>query len=141
MGRIATALCAGILVTGDRFWPAELNPCRNGTANKPWCDVKLSKDDRIKAMLEKMSLSEKIGLLTNSGFGVPSLGMAPYQVWSEATHGVGSSPGVRYTGKTPAATNFAFPITTAMSFNRTLWHTTGLQIGKEARAFMNAGNA
>jgi pre-mRNA-splicing factor SYF2/beta-D-xylosidase 4 len=67
--------------------------------------------------------------------------MSAYQVWSEATHGVGSSPGVRYQGKTPAATNFAFPITTAMSFNRPLWQTTGLQIGKEARGFMNAGNA
>ena len=28
-------------------------------------------------------------------------------VW-QATHGVGSSPGVRYQGKTPAATNFAY---------------------------------
>jgi pre-mRNA-splicing factor SYF2/beta-D-xylosidase 4 len=138
MGRIAAAVCAGVLAT---HWPAELNPCRGQNADKKWCDVKLSIDDRIKAMLETMSLAEKLGLLSNDGQGVPSMGMQPYQVWSEATHGVGSSPGVRYQGKTPAATNFAFPITTAMSFNRTLWQTTGLQIGKEARAFMNAGNA
>ena len=30
------------------------------------------------------------------------------------------------------------PITTAMSFNRSLWHATAAQIGREARAFMNA---
>ena len=28
-----------------------------------------------------------------------------------------------------------------MSFNRTLWHATGAQIGREARALMNAGKA
>ena len=42
---------------------------------------------------------------------------------------------------TPYETNFAFPITTAMSFNRSLWKATGAQIGREARAFMNQGNA
>jgi len=38
-------------------------------------------------------------------------------------------------------TKFAFPITTGMSFNRTLWQLTGRQIGHEARALMNAGKA
>ena len=42
---------------------------------------------------------------------------------------------------TPYETNTAFPITTAMSFNRSLWKATGSLIGREARAFMNAGNA
>ena len=36
-------------------------------------------------------------------------------------------------------TKFAFPITTGMAFNRTLWQLTGRQIGHEARALMNAG--
>jgi len=35
-------------------------------------------------------------------------------------------------------TKFAYPITTGMSFNRTLWQLTGRQIGHEARALMNA---
>ena len=39
-----------------------------------------------------------------------------------------------------AATKFAFPITLGMSFNRSLWRATGNQIGREARAMMNAGN-
>ena len=47
----------------------------------------------------------------------------------------------RADAKTPAATNFAFPITTAMSFNRSLWRATGRHIAREARAMMNAGNA
>jgi pre-mRNA-splicing factor SYF2/beta-D-xylosidase 4 len=38
-------------------------------------------------------------------------------------------------------TNFPFPITTAMSFNRSMWRAVGAQIGAEARAAMNVGNA
>ena len=61
---------------------------------------------------------------------------------SKATHGVASGEhGVRNTLNEPAQSNFPFPITTGMSFNRTLWKATGAQIGREARAFMNEGNA
>jgi len=40
-----------------------------------------------------------------------------------------------------ATTNFAFPITTAMAFNRSLWRATGAAIGVEARAAANLGKA
>ena len=63
-----------------------------------------------------------------------SLGLSSYNWWSEATHGVESNGGRSF-----PTTNFAFPITTAMSFNRSLWRATGAQIGREARAAMNAG--
>jgi beta-glucosidase-like glycosyl hydrolase len=53
--------------------------------------------------------------------------------WEEASSGVS-------THDSPT-TKFAFPITTGMSFNRTMWQVTGRQIGKEARALMNAGKA
>ena len=33
-----------------------------------------------------------------------------------------------------------FPITTAMSFNRTLWQKTAQQIAREGRAWYNGGN-
>ena len=39
----------------------------------------------------------------------------------------------------PPHTNFPFPITTVMSFNRTLWRKTGQHIGREARAWYNTG--
>jgi beta-glucosidase-like glycosyl hydrolase len=66
------------------------------------------------------------------------LGIRGYNWWSEASHGIAM---VRWTPQTPEASNFAFPITTGMSFNRSLWKATGQQIAREARAFMNAGNA
>jgi hypothetical protein len=39
----------------------------------------------------------------------------------------------------PGATNTALPITTSCSFNRSMWKATGNLIGREGRAFMNAG--
>jgi len=73
---------------------------------------------------------------------IPSLALPYYDWWNEATHGVASGEhGVRNTEETPYNTNFPFPITTGMSFNRSLWYKTGAQIGLEARAFMNEGNA
>ena len=54
-----------------------------------------------------------------------------YQWGSEATHGIAT---VVNDATTPHETNFAFPITTAMSFNRSLWHATGARIGREVRA-------
>ena len=58
--------------------------------------------------------------------------MPAYNWWEEATHGVGAHG--------HETTNVAFPITTAMSFNRSLWKATGALIGTEARALMNLGN-
>lgn len=53
--------------------------------------------------------------------------------WSEATHGVATG---RFAGSTPSTTNFAFPITTSMSFNRSLWSTTGTQVQAMARPIL-----
>ena len=76
---------------------------------------------------------------TGTGTGaLPSLGLPPYNWWSEATHGISH---VRNDATTPYESNFALPITTGGAFNRTLWRVTGNAIAREARAFMNAGNA
>ena len=64
--------------------------------------------------------------------------MAPYQWWSEATHGI-SGPGVHHDAALPGALNTALPITTSCSFNRTMWHATGNAIAREGRAYSNVG--
>ena len=63
---------------------------------------------------------------------------AAYNWWSESSHGVASGG---HGARDEPTTNFAFPITTGMSFNRSLWRVTGAKIGLEARALMNAGKA
>merc|ERR1719473_1301004 len=82
-------------------------------------------------MLSRMTLDEKIPSLNTGGSDIKSLGLNGYNWWEEASSGVSNNH---------PTTKFAFPITTGMSFNRTLWQLTGRQIGREARAMMNAGN-
>ena len=76
--------------------------------------------------------TEKIPNLDTSAPAIKSLGLPAYNWWEEASSGV-SVDAPRGT------TKFAYPITTGMSFNRTLWQLTGRQIGHEARALMNIG--
>ena len=45
-------------------------------------------------------------------------GLGEFVWWNEASHGVA-------TVRDHETTNFAFPITTGMAFNRTLWQLTG----------------
>ena len=89
-------------------------------------------------MLSRMTVAEKVGSWGSAAVAIPSLGLPNYQWWSEATHGISH---VDNAPPTPYESNFAFPITTAMSFNRSLWLATGRAIGREARAFMNIGHA
>ena len=72
-------------------------------------------------MISRMTIPEKISTMDSSAPGIGSLGLNPYNWWSEATHGIShvhndASKGTQY------ESNFAFPITTAMAFNRSLWY-------------------
>ena len=82
-------------------------------------------------------MQEKIGNLDSGGAAVAALDIPSYNWWSESSTGVANE----IHRSSTQTTKFAFPITTGMSFNRTLWLLTGRQIGREARAMMNAGNA
>ena len=92
----------------------------------------------MRDMISRMPLKDKINALDTSENPIDSLNLVAYNWWSEATHGISH---VQNDAEEPYESNFAFPITTAMSYNRTLWKNTGNQIGREARAFMNSGNA
>ena len=73
---------------------------------------------------------------------MPRLGLAPYEWWSEALHGVAGSPGVNYSrngGEFSYATSFPQPILTAAAFDDTLVQDVATVISTEARAFSNAG--
>lgn len=112
-----------------------VNPCADANgpyAKLPWCDHTKPIDERVADAVSRLTLPEKICSLDTGGCANPSLGLPDYNWWSEASSGVSNSH---------AATKFAFPITTAMSFNRSMWHAVGHAIGHEARALMNAGQA
>jgi beta-glucosidase-like glycosyl hydrolase len=107
-------------------------------ARLPFCNASLGLEVRVADAVSRLTLAEKIAALGTGEAPLPSIDLPGYNWWSEATHGISH---VVNDESTPFESNFAFPITTACSFNRSLWKATGTQIGREARAFMNAGNA
>ncbi len=121
------------------------NPCtdpKSVSSKKSWCDPSQPLSHRVNAMIGLMTRDEKIAALRDASAPIKSLDLPYYDWWNEATHGVATDiHGVRNTATEPFQTNFPFPITTGMAFNRSLWYATGGQIGREARAFMNQGNA
>lgn len=57
----------------------------------PYRDASLSADERAKDLLSRMTLDEKISMMTNYSPAVERLGVPQYNWWSEALHGVGRS--------------------------------------------------
>lgn len=106
------------------------------------CDTSLSITERVKSLVDSLTLEEKILNIVDASAGSTRLGLPSHEWWNEATHGVGSAPGVQFTEK-PAnfsyATSFPAPILTAASFDDALVREIAGVIGKEGRAFANNG--
>lgn len=97
-----------------------------GLANLTFCDASLTVETRVSDLVQRLTLSEKIGFLVSGAGGVSRLGIPRYEWWSEALHGVSyTGPGVHFSGLIPAATSFPQVILTAASFNVTLFETIG----------------
>jgi beta-D-xylosidase 4 len=106
------------------------------------CDTSKSIAERVSSLVNSLTLEEKILNVVDASAGSERLGLPSYEWWNEATHGVGSAPGVQFTSK-PAnfsyATSFPAPVLTAASFDDALIRAIAKVIGKEGRAFANHG--
>ncbi|KAK8880292.1 glycoside hydrolase [Apiospora arundinis] len=106
------------------------------------CDTSKSISERVAALVKDFTLQEKILNLIDASAGSERLGLPAHEWWSEATHGVGSAPGVQFP-KPPRdfnhATSFPSPILTAASFDDALMRAVGDVVGIEGRAFANHG--
>ncbi|KAJ9154582.1 hypothetical protein P3X46_027902 [Hevea brasiliensis] len=116
---------------------------RNGlTRSLKFCRVNVPIHARVRDLIGRLTLQEKIRLLVNNAAAVPRLGIQGYEWWSEALHGVSNvGPGVKFGGAFPGATSFPQVITTAASFNESLWEQIGRVVSDEARAMYNGGLA
>ena len=91
-----------------------------------FCKVNLPIKVRVQDLIGRLNLQEKVRLLVNNAAGVPRFGIQGYEWWSEALHGVSNvGPGTKFQGAFPGATSFPQVITSAASFNATLWQAIG----------------
>src|SRR5690625_2397479 len=91
-------------------------------------NIHCSLEERLTNLVDKLTLEEKISLLSTSQSAIPRLGIKEYQVGGEAAHGVVDRAG----GKT---TVFPQPIGLSSTWNRDLLRRVGDVIGDEARIF------
>ncbi|OAY73590.1 Beta-xylosidase/alpha-L-arabinofuranosidase 2 [Ananas comosus] len=79
----------------------------------------------------------------DTAISVPRLGHPKYNWWSEDLHGVSKvgDGATWFGGVVPRATSFPMVISSAASFNETLWNTIGKVVSTEARAMYNLGHS
>ena len=93
-----------------------------------WLNSELDLDTRVSALVEAMTLEEKISQTVHNSAAVDRLGVDAYNWWSEALHGVARS------GR---ATVFPQAIGLGATFDPVLMEEIGDAISDEARAINN----
>ncbi|KAF2101052.1 glycoside hydrolase family 3 protein [Rhizodiscina lignyota] len=112
--------------------------CQSGPlASNPICDTSLDPSTRVAGLLSALTLDELISLSGNTAYGVPRLGLPPYQVWNEALHGLDRANN-SLSGDFAWATSFPMPILSMAGMNRTMINFIASIISTQARAFNNA---
>ena len=92
---------------------------------KEWFNTKLSFEERTKALVDAMTLEEKVSQLTYQSKEIARLGVKDYNWWNECLHGV---------ARAGVATVFPQAIGMAASFNTELMGDVAAAISDEARA-------
>lgn len=96
------------------------------TRSLPFCKTSLPISKRVRDLISRLTLDEKISQLVNAAPPIPRLGIPAYQWWAEALHGVANAgPGVHFDGAIKSATSFPQVILTAASFDTNLWYRIG----------------
>lgn len=101
-------------------------------AKFPFRDTSLSYDQRVKNLLQTLTLEEKISLLGYVSPGIDRLQIPAYNWWNEALHGLARSG---------EATVFPQAIGMAASFNTPLLNQVASAISTEGRAKYNVAIA
>ncbi len=97
----------------------------------PFQNPKLSADERVQDLLQRLTLDEKIGLLSTHQFPVERLGIGEWYVGHEIARGL-----VNREQENPS-TVFPQPIGMAASFDPEMMYEIGKTAGREARAYYN----
>jgi beta-glucosidase len=95
----------------------------------PFLDPRLPLTERVEDLISRLSLPEKITMLTSDARGIPRLGIPAYNFWSEALHGV---------ARNGRATVFPQAIGMAATWDPELIRQVASAIGDEGRAKYHA---
>jgi len=90
-----------------------------------YLDISRPFSERVKDLIERLTLDEKVSLMIHPAQGVPRLNIPGYNYWSEALHGV---------ARNGRATVFPQAIGMAATWNKELIRAIATAIGDEARA-------
>ena len=90
-----------------------------------YLDPNLPISERVQDLLSRLTLNEKLGQFVHSVDGIPRLGIAPYNFWTEGLHGV---------GRNGRATVFPQAIGMSATWNPALVKAIAAAIGDEGRA-------
>jgi beta-glucosidase len=103
--------------------------CVNAMSQEAFRNTALPIDARVKDLVSRLTLEEKIGQMIYTAPAIPRLNIPEYNWWNEALHGVGRSG---------TATIFPQAIGLAATFNDALIKQVSTAISDEARAMFNA---
>lgn len=119
-----------------------VRPCDQPSpaAGFPMCDASLPLAQRVRDLVQRIPAEDTEKLLVNVAGPVPSLWIQSQNWWSEALHGVQSSCANGASGRR-CPVSFPAAISTAASYNSSLFHAVGDAVGTEARALSNIGAA
>ena len=101
----------------------------NTTEKISYLDTSLPFEERVKDLIGRMTLEEKVGLTNHPAHGIPRLNIPAYNYWSEALHGV---------ARNGRATVFPQAIAMAATWNKELIHKVATAISDEGRAKYHA---
>ncbi len=122
----AVLICAGVGIVGLPGCFAQTNAAKPAA---PYLNSSIPIGQRVDALVSKMTLEEKVSQMQNHAAAIPRLGVAEYDWWSEALHGVARSG---------YATVFPQAIGMAATWDAPLIHEEAHIIGIEARGRYNS---
>ncbi len=94
-----------------------------------YLDPSRPREERVQDLIDRLTVDEKISLMTHSTPGIPRLGIPAYNYWNEALHGV---------ARNGRATVFPQAIGMAATWDPDLIRRVGSAIGDEGRAKYHA---
>ena len=94
-----------------------------------YLDISLSSAERAKDLIGRLSLEEKVGLMSHPAHSIPRLKIPAYNYWSEALHGV---------ARNGRATVFPQAIGMAATWDKDLIYQVATAISDEGRAKYHA---